>query len=134
MVESRSIQPREKRELNTSPEASNPGVVFTPNVDIFENDREITLLADMPGVTPEGISIDLKDNVLTLTGDLRPVMGPDEDPVLVEFKIGKFYRQFSISEAIDQESIEAKLEDGVLQLVLSKVKEAIPRKITVKSS
>ncbi len=134
MVESRNIQAREKRELSTGTETPASGEVFTPNVDIFDTEREITLLADMPGAPPESISIDLKDNVLTLTGDLKPVMGPDEDPIQIEFKIGKFYRQFSISEAIDQDSIEAKLEDGVLRLALSKAKKAIPRKITVKSA
>jgi HSP20 family molecular chaperone IbpA len=108
--------------------------VFTPAVDIFETDREVTLLADMPGVAPDDIAIDLGNGVLTLIGDVKPWEGPDESDVRVEFEIGKYYRQFTLSEVIDREKIEAKLEDGVLQLVMPKAEKAIPRNIEVQAS
>lgn len=131
MTDLKDLKAKEKQEVKTSAEQTKPGLVFTPDVDIFENSDAITVLADMPGVTPENITIDLNDGVLTITGDVRPWEGSDESDVLVEFEIGKYYRQFTLSEMIDQERIEAKLSDGVLRLTLPKAEKAKPRKITV---
>ena len=50
MAETKELQPREKQELSTPAEQTKPGLVFTPAVDIFETEKEITLLADIPGV------------------------------------------------------------------------------------
>ncbi|MFO7714586.1 Hsp20/alpha crystallin family protein [Desulfosarcina sp.] len=112
-------------------EPTRPGMAFTPDVDIFENERKITLLADMPGVAPDDVKIDLKDNVLSISGEVRPFDEKDEADVLIEFEIGRYYRQFNLSEVVDQNKIEAKLEDGVLRLTLPKAEKAIPRQITV---
>ena len=131
MVESRELQVKEKQEVATPGEQTRPGLVFTPEVDIFETDHEITVLADMPGVAADGMNIGLQNGVLTLSGDVKPWEGQDETDVLVEFEIGKYYRQFTLSDDIDQSKIEAKLEDGVLRLTLPKAQKAVPRQITV---
>jgi HSP20 family molecular chaperone IbpA len=131
MVESRELQVKEKQEVATPGEQTRPGLVFTPEVDIFETDHEITVLADMPGVAADGMNIGLQNGVLTLSGDVKPWEGQDEMDVMVEFEIGKYYRQFTLSDDIDQSKIEAKLEDGVLRLTLPKAQKAVPRQITV---
>lgn len=131
MAESKALQVKEKQEVTTPAEQTRPGLIFTPAVDIFETDHDITLLADMPGVTPEKMTIDLHDGVLTFTGDATPWENPNEKDVLIEFEIGKYHRQFTLSEAIDQDKIQAKLTDGVLRLTLPKAEKARPRKITV---
>ncbi len=131
MVESKELQAKEKHEVAAPAEQTRPGLVFTPEVDIFETDHEITVLADMPGVAADGVNIELRDGVLTLNGDVKPWEGPDESDVLVEFEIGKYSRQFTLSDAIDQNKIDAKLEDGVLRLTLPKAQKAVPRQITV---
>ena len=131
MAETKDLKVKEKQELQTSAEQTKPGLVFTPDVDIFESETEITLLADMPGVTSDSIKIDLNEGVLTLTGDVKPWENADETDVMVEFEIGKYYRQFTLSELIDQGKIEAKLENGVLRLTLPKAEKAKPRQITV---
>ena len=131
MSESKELQVKAKQEVAAPAEQTRPGLVFTPGVDIFENDRNIILLADMPGVAADDVKIDLRDGVLTLTGDIKPWEGPEESDVLVEFEIGKYYRQFNLSEVIEQDKIEAKLEDGVLRLTLPKAEKALPRKIAV---
>jgi HSP20 family protein len=128
---SKEIKVREKQEVTSPAEHTRPGLVFTPAVDIFETDKEITLLADMPGVKPGNLSIDLRDNTLTLIGDIAPLERAGEEDLFIEYETGKFYRQFSLSEVIDQEKIDAKLADGVLRLALPKVAKATPRKITV---
>ncbi len=133
MTESKELQAKTKQEVATPAEQTRPGLVFTPEVDIFETDQEITLLADMPGVAADEVTIDLKDGVLTISGDVKPWEGSEETDVLVEFEIGKYHRQFSLSDAIDQDKIDAKLEDGVLRLTLPKAQKAVPRQIAVKA-
>jgi HSP20 family molecular chaperone IbpA len=133
-TDSKELKVREKQELTQPAEQTRPGLVFTPSVDIFETDNEITLLADMPGVLPDNLSIDLRDNTLTLEGEVTPVSGEKEEMVYSEYSTGRYYRQFSLSEVIDQAKIDAHLDDGVLRLSLPKVAKATPRKITVKAA
>lgn len=130
---SKELQVKPKQEVTTAAEQTQPGMVFTPSVDIFETEREITLLADLPGVTPEKLTIDLRENTLTLTGEVEPAAKADEKGLLIEYETGKYYRQFSLSNVIDQSKIDAKLQDGVLRLTLPKVEEAKPRKIEIKA-
>jgi HSP20 family protein len=132
-TESKAIQAKEKAEVTSTAEQTRPGLVFTPAVDIFETDREITLLADMPGVKSKALNIDLHENILTLDGDVNPPEGADEVDIMTEYRTGKYYRQFTLSQVIDQGKIDAVLKDGVLRLRLPKVEAATPRKIAVKS-
>ena len=129
---SKEMQVKGKQEV-AQPEQTRPTLVFTPAVDIFETDAEIALLADLPGVNSENLSIDLNDGVLTLTGDIEPYENPDEEDLMIEYEVGKYYRQFTLSDIIDQNKIEANLNDGVLRLRLPKAEKAQPRKIEVKS-
>ena len=129
----KEIQVRPKQEVTSQAEQTKPGVVFTPSVDIFETDRELTLLADLPGVKAENLTIDLRENTLTLTGEVEPFERANEKDILIEYEEGKYYRQFSLSNVIDQGRINANLTDGVLRLILPKVEEAKPRKIEVRT-
>jgi len=134
MSDSKELQVKDKQEVAAPAEQTRPGVVFTPYVDIFENDKEITLLADMPGVASEDIAIDLNDNVLSISGEVKPFEEKDESEVLIEFEIGRYSRQFTLSEVIDQGKIEAKHHDGVLRLTLPKAEKAVPRQIAVNAA
>lgn len=128
------MQKADGNTLQRSPEQTHPGPIYTPAVDIFETDDRIALLADMPGVKAEDLKIDLRENVLTLSGH---VAGPDlgkEAPVLREYGSGTYFRQFTLSDQIDQSKIDAKLTDGVLRLELPKIERAKPRQITVKTN
>jgi HSP20 family protein len=129
----KDLKVKEKQELASPAEQTKPGLVFTPSVDIFENDKEIVLLADMPGVQAEALNIDLRDNTLTLDGGVEPFEADGEEDVLIEYEVGKYYRQFSLSEVIDQKKIDAQFTNGVLRLTLPKVEKAAPRTITVQA-
>lgn len=131
--ESKELKIKEKQEVSTSAEQTRPGLVFTPQVDIFETDKELIIMADIPGVTSEDLSIDLRENTLTLSGDIKPFENPEESDVLIEYEVGKYYRQFALSEIIDQSRIDARLQDGVLRLSLPKVEKATPRKIAIQA-
>jgi HSP20 family molecular chaperone IbpA len=133
-TDSKELKVREKQEVAQPAEQTRPGLIFTPRVDIFETDKDITLLADMPGVTSDNLTIDLRDDTLTLEGDIAPVDSQGEEIVYTEYSMGRYYRQFSLSELIDQAKIDAQLKDGVLRLSLPKVEKATPRKIAVKTA
>ena len=124
---------REKQELQTNLEHTMPGAVFTPAVDIFESEEEITLLADMPGVPSDGVTIDLHNDELKVMGEVEPQGSENETSLVREYETGRFHRHFSLSDRVDQDKISASMKDGVLRLVLPKVEKAKPRKIEVKS-
>ena len=127
------IQKSESTGVRAAPEQTRQGPVFTPATDIFENDNSITVLADMPGVKAQDLTIDLRENVLTLTGRVNRPEVESESDVLREYHSGTFFRQFTVSEAIDQARIDAKLSAGVLRLELPKVEKAKPRQISVRT-
>ena len=115
------------------PEQTRPGPVYLPAVDIFETGDAITVLADMPGVKADQLAVDLRDNVLTLTGRVTSNRAASETDVFREYEAGTFFRQFTLAETIDQSKIDAKLADGVLRLELPKLERAKPRQITVRA-
>ncbi len=121
-----------EKSASRAPEQTYNGPVYSPAVDIFESDDRISLLADMPGVKPKDLKIDLRDNTLTLSG--RVDVPADQASILTEYESGTYFRQFTLSEMIDQAKIDAKLADGVLRLDLPKLERAKPRQITVKAS
>jgi HSP20 family molecular chaperone IbpA len=132
-TQSKELRVRDKQEVTSPAEQTKPGLIFTPAVDIFETDKEITLLADMPGVKADDLTIDLRDNTLTLSADIAPVDNPDEEEILTEYETGRYYRQFTLGEIVNQENIVARLDDGVLRLRLPKVEKATPKRINVKT-
>lgn len=128
----REMQVKEKQEVRSGVESTRDVPVYIPNVDIYETNDALIVLADMPGVSPENVDIDLRDDTLTIRGTVD-IPGVNENPVLVEYEVGDYYRQFTLGRAIDQSRIEASMVDGVLKLVLPKVDVAKPRKIVVKA-
>jgi HSP20 family molecular chaperone IbpA len=132
-TESKALQSKEKVTLTTAAEQTKPGIVFTPAVDIFETEKELTLLADMPGVKSENLTIGVNKNVLTMAGEVNAPEGENETDVLREYETGKYFREFTLSNEIDQTKIDAVLKDGVLRLILPKVEAVTPKKITVKN-
>jgi len=134
MVEKQELKPQEKLEVTTQAEQTKPGLSFTPNVDIFETEKEIILLADVPGVKPDYLKIDLKDNILTLTGEVKQESIHNAEEVLTEYQVGGYFRQFTLADMINQEKIVAEVRNGVLRLTLPKVEKAQPRKIMVQAA
>jgi HSP20 family protein len=132
-TQSKELKVRDKQEVASPAEQTTPGLVFTPAVDIFETEKEITLLADMPGVKADDLTIDLRDNTLTLSADVAYEDNAEEEEVLLEYETGRYYRQFTLGELINQENINAALKDGVLRLRLPKVEKATPKRIVVKT-
>ena len=110
--------------------------VFVPPADIYETRDNIVVMAEMPGVAPDGVDITLERRGLTIRGRNA---GPGNEHigyqrVYNEYADGDYERVFTLSENIDRDRIEATLKDGVLHLVLPKSETAKPRKIELKVS
>ncbi len=129
----KDIQVREKKEVQTQAETTRNIPVYIPAVDIYETQDALTLVADMPGVSPENVDIDLRDDQLTIRGTIT-VEGEGETVLLREYGVGDYYRQFTLGRIIDQSKIEAAMKDGVLTLTLPKVDKAKPRKVEVRTA
>ncbi len=106
---------------------------FVPTVDIHENDKEVVLVADMPGADADSVGIDLERNVLRISS--RPTHPGPEGVSLThrEYSNGGYERTFTLGNAIDSQGIVASVRDGVLRLTLPKAEEAQPRRISVKA-
>jgi HSP20 family molecular chaperone IbpA len=101
-----------------------------PPVDIYETPEGLVLLADMPGVAPNDLEIRLEENILTIQGKAKHAI--DSEPIYREFELGNFFRQFELSDQVDQEKISARIRHGVLILELPRAEKAKPKQIPVK--
>jgi len=129
----KELTPKVKAEAPAKGERVRPGRVFLPAVDIYETPEALILMADMPGVSGDRVTLDLKDSLLIIQGETAPPLGPGETMVSQEYYTGDYYREFQLGELIDKNRIEATMHDGVLTLVLPKAERARPRKIEVKA-
>ncbi len=123
--------PTKDRAEAALPEVTRGGVHFTPRVDIFESDAELTLYAEVPGVRSEDVDLHYEQGELVLHARVQPRRG--QQPVLLqEYEEGDFYRAFAIHESIDAGRISAECKNGVLTVHLPKVESVRPRQITVR--
>lgn len=120
-----------KRE-ETKPERSREVPAVTPLVDIFENEDEILLYAEMPGVEKKDISVNIDNGKLTLSG-MRKIETSDEAN-WAEFGDVEYQRTFSVPQTIDVQKVNAELKNGVLHLHLPKSEAAKPRQIEIKAA
>jgi len=105
---------------------------MTPMVDIYENDDEILLHADMPGVEKDKITVNVDNGTLTITGVRE--LETKGAVTWEEFGNVEYKRDFSVPQSIDVEKVNAELKDGVLRLHLPKSEAAKPRQIEIKTS
>ena len=123
---------RQKQELANKEEKTIPGRHFIPTADIFETDEALTVILEMPGVEKKNVSIALENDLLHVEGQIDFSNYQGLDPVYTEYNVGHYARRFTLSGKVDRDNISAQLDDGVLTLTLPKVKEAMPRRISVR--
>lgn len=113
-------------------EASNVSS-FSPAVNTREDDKAYYIHADLPGVAKEDINIDLKDNVITISGERKHKEEVKEkDYYKLESFYGKFQRSFTLPEDADSDAINASSENGVLSIVIPKTAPKESKKIEIK--
>lgn len=103
-----------------------------PIVDIFETESEFFLTAQMPGVAKEDVRIKLEEGHLVIMGRINYDEAVNKKYILKETETGNYYRRFKISDGIDEQKIDAKLENGILNVKLPKHERIKPKTIQIK--
>ena len=125
-------QPGELAHSDVTPEeGQSPRLLFTPPIDIYETEDGLVLYADLPGVTKEGLDLQVQDNRLTLFGRVSQRAPEDGQMVHEEYQEGDFLRSFILSDEVDHEHISARLNNGVLRVELPRATRSKPRRIEV---
>jgi len=105
---------------------------WKPVVDIYDNDEDITIKAELPGVEKKDIEVDLKDRVLTIRGERSHEKEVKEDNYHRKERVfGKFHRAFTLPADYDPDKIKADFKDGVLKIEIPKPEKEKPKKIAV---
>jgi HSP20 family protein len=102
---------------------------IAPPVDIFETEDALTVVADLPGVSKDDVDIRVEDNVLTIKG--KSHYGLPAHAIREEFGLQGYYRQFRLSDEVDQYTISAETKNGVLTITLPKAEKSKPKQIKV---
>jgi len=130
--EGQELEHRDKRPVER--EGTRPGPVFQPDVDIVEQKDAFVVVADLPGADDQHVEVRLEDGLLSIDARLASEPEASWSPLHAEYRLGGYHREFSLSEAIDADAIEAHMTDGVLQVRLPKTSRHQPRRITVQAS
>jgi len=105
---------------------------WNPAVDLYEKDDYFVIKAELPGVDKKDIAIDLKDRVLTLSGERSYENEVKEDSYYRrERSYGKFQRAFTLPADVDSDKIKAEFKDGLLQIEVPKPEEQKPKQVTI---
>jgi HSP20 family protein len=105
---------------------------WNPAVDLYEKDDHFVIKAELPGVDKKDISIDLKDRVLTLSGErLFENEVTEENYYRRERSYGKFQRAFTLPADVDSDKIKAEFKDGLLQIEVPKPEQQKPKQVTI---
>ena len=108
---------------------------WVPAVDIKEEDARVLIEADVPGVKPDDIEITMEDGILTLRGRREAESRTEREGYRrVERVTGRFFRRFTLPDTADAEAIEAKFNNGVLEVSIPKLPKVQPRRINVQVS
>jgi len=117
------------------PEGEDEGLTstaFAPPVDVYEDERNVTLKIEVPGIDEKDIDVRIENNTLTVHGERKfDKEEKEENYRRVERQYGSFTRTFTLPNTVDQESVQADYDKGVLKIKLAKREEAKPKQIKV---
>jgi HSP20 family protein len=108
------------------------GGTWAPAVDIYEQDGNLVLKAELPGIEPKDVDVRVENNVLTLTGERRFENEVKREQYhRVERAYGRFSRSFTLPNVVDTGNIKAEFREGLLRVVMPKREEAKPKQISI---
>ena len=109
-------------------------MAMTPQVDVVEDANGITLLADLPGVSKDKLSVQFETDSLTIEGEVSFEMPEGMESSHAEVRLPRYRRVFSLSRELDTENTSAEFKNGVLKLRIPKAAHVQPRKIEVRAA
>jgi HSP20 family protein len=133
MAETNSESRNVKQPASSRVQQGEPDVVLRPPVDIYEDANGITLMADMPGVSRERLTIEVDKDMLLVEGDARIDMSEGMEALYADVRSTRYRRSFTLSGELETGQIDASLKDGVLSVRIPKRAEVRPRKIEVRA-
>ncbi|MFZ3211218.1 MAG: Hsp20/alpha crystallin family protein [Terriglobales bacterium] len=105
---------------------------FIPPVDIYEDEQNVTLKVEVPGLDPKDVDVRVENNTLTIRGERKFEKDEKEENFhRVERHYGSFVRSFTLPNTVDPDNVKADYENGVLKIQLAKRAEAKPKQIKV---
>lgn len=104
---------------------------FTPRVDVSQTETQVKVVADVAGISPEDIDIDIQDNRLRLSGSTYRESSPDERPYRYERTYGEFSRELTLPAEVDRDAVKAVYKDGTLTITIPKSKGVQKDKIKI---
>jgi HSP20 family molecular chaperone IbpA len=132
MAERTVAQYNGEKEIQRKEETRSQERYVTPPVDIYETAEGLVVKADLPGVAKDGLDVQVENNLLTIRAQASHAA--PGDLLYREYELAHFFRQFELTDRVDQQKISADLKNGVLTLSLPKAEEAKPRRIDVRLS
>ena len=103
-----------------------------PKVNVYEYDDKIGIIAEIPGLDKKNVSVEVEDNVLTISGDKHGIDDNDCKCITRELKHSSFKRSFNLGDHLDGDSVGANFKDGILSIEIPKVEPELPKKNIVK--
>ena len=120
--------------LPAEAKSNDGGNVWAPHVDVSETDKAFLVKADLPGVDPKDVEVNVRDGVLTVRGEKKEQKEEKHKNYhRVERFVGQFYRSIPLPTGVDEENVQASTAKGVLTVTIPKKPEAQPKKIAVKA-
>ena len=105
---------------------------FAPAVDVYEDEHNVTLMIEVPGIDEKDIDVRIENNTLTVHGERKfEKEEKEENYRRVERQYGSFTRSFTLPNTVDHENVGANYDKGVLKIKLAKKAEAKPKQIKV---
>jgi HSP20 family protein len=109
---------------------------WVPAVDVRETGEAIEVVAELPGLLPADVEVNIENNVLSISGEKKQEYGEKDgqgEYHLVERRCGRFERSFTLPRTVDAERISARFEHGLLTVTLPKAEAAKPRRVEVRT-
>lgn len=105
---------------------------WSPSVNVKDEKNQFVIAADIPGVDPKDIEVNMENGVLSIRGERKTEKEEEEDGYRrIECSQGSFYRRFSLPETADADSVKAKGRNGVLEITIGKKEASKSKKIKV---
>jgi HSP20 family molecular chaperone IbpA len=120
---------RRQNTAAAAPAENTPALV--PAVDVYEDEHGITLKADLPGVSKDGLNVRVEADQLTIEGQVNLGETAKLEPIYAEVRVAQYRRTFALSRDLDTEKIEASMKNGVLTLRIARAEAAKPRRVQV---
>lgn len=106
---------------------------FVPGIDVMEDDKQYEIRVTLPGIKKDEVKIELEDNTLTVSGERKfEKEEKNKRYHLVESRFGTFKRSFTLPRHIDNTSIDAKMNEGILNITIKKDEKSVSRQIAIK--